>query len=99
MSIQLERGFPTVIEGKGLGGKKVNRVNVSLTNHFNQKLNKLAIACNMKPTSLAGLLIEQSLNNADLIAELQEQNSIHAAYKIVPVNNNGELLYVIHEGV
>ena len=70
-----------MIEGKGLGGKKVNRVNVSMTNRMNQKLNKLATACNMRPTTLACLLIEKSLDNVQLISDLQREFAIHTAYR------------------
>lgn len=86
-----------MIEGKGLGGKKVNRVNVSLTNKVNQKLSRLATACNMRPTTLACLLIEKSLDNINLINELQKEYGIHSAYKIVPVNHQGEIIYTLNE--
>lgn len=88
-----------MIEGKGLGNKKVNRVNVSLSNKLNSKLNKLAIAINMRPTTLAALLIEIGLGDAKLISELQREHTIHTAYRIVPIkdSNTGELEYVLNE--
>ena len=55
-----------MIEGKGLGGKKIHRVNVSLTNKQAFKLNRLATACNMKPTTLAAVLIEKGLTMTGL---------------------------------
>jgi hypothetical protein len=76
-----------MIEDKGLGGKKVHRVNVSLTNKQSFKLNRLATACNMKPTTLAGLLIEKSLNNVQLINELQKEYCTQKAYRIIIINN------------
>lgn len=82
-----------MIEGKGLGGKKVNRVNVSLTNKLSLKLNRLATACNMKPTTLAGLLIERCLNDPGIITQLQKEYCTQSAYKVVLVNNGGELHY------
>jgi hypothetical protein len=36
------KGICVLIEGKGLGGKKVHRVNLSLTNRLSVKLNRLA---------------------------------------------------------
>lgn len=75
-----------MIEGKGLGGKRVHRVNTSLTNKVSSKLNRLAIACNMKPTTLAGMLIEKSLDNVKLVNELQKEYCTQVAYKIVIVN-------------
>ncbi|RHW37336.1 hypothetical protein D1B31_16360 [Neobacillus notoginsengisoli] len=86
-----------MIEGKGLGGKKVNRVNVSLSNEFNRKLNRLATACNMRPTTLAGLLVERCLDSAEVIVELQKQYCLHSAYKIMPVKRNGELSYLLND--
>ncbi|WLR54269.1 hypothetical protein LC048_17735 [Mesobacillus subterraneus] len=86
-----------MIEGKGLGGKKVNRVNVSMTNRMNQKLNKLATACNMRSTTLAGLLIEKSLDNVQLVSELQREFAVHTAYKVLPVRNQGSIEYVLSE--
>lgn len=76
-----------MIEGKGLGNKKVHRVNVSMTNKQAAKLNRLAIACNMKPTTLAGLLIEKSLDNVMLVNELQKEYCTQKAYRIIIVNN------------
>jgi hypothetical protein len=86
-----------MIEGKGLGGKKVHRVNVSLTNKLSLKLNRLATACNMKPTTLAGHLIEISLNNAELVDKLQKEYCTQISYRVVLVNKGeGELVYLLN---
>lgn len=86
-----------MIEGKGLGGKKINRVGVSLTNKDNSKLNKLATSCNMKPTTLAGLIIEKCLNNPQFVAQLQEEFCIQKAYKVLLIKDfkTGEYNYVL----
>lgn len=84
-----------MIEGKGLGGKKINRVNVSLTNKVNYKLNRLATACTMRPTTLAGVIIEMALNDPQTIDKLQGMYNVHTPYKVIPVRNNGEIDYVI----
>lgn len=86
-----------MIEGKGLGGKKVNRVNVSLSNKVSQKLNKLATACNMKHTTLAGLLIEQGLDNVQLVNDLQHEHAVYHSYRVLPVRRHGEIEYVLNE--
>ncbi|MEF7566378.1 hypothetical protein V4V35_25655 [Bacillus infantis] len=86
-----------MIEGKGLGGKKVNRVNVSITNASLSKLNKLATACSVKPTTLAGMLIDRSLDNPQLVSELQKEFAVHTAYKVLPVRRNGETQYVLNQ--
>jgi hypothetical protein len=85
-----------MIEGKGLGNKKVNRVNISMTNKMNYKLNRLATACNMKPTTLACLLIEKCLENAQIVADLQKEYCTQSAYKLVLVNNGGEVHYLLN---
>ncbi|MGG3469094.1 hypothetical protein ABES02_16635 [Neobacillus pocheonensis] len=86
-----------MIEEKGLGGKKVHRVNVSLTNRLSLKLNRLATACNMKPTTLAGLLIELSLNIAGLVDKLQKEYCTQTSYRVVIVNNGaGDLVYLLN---
>jgi hypothetical protein len=84
-----------MIEGKGLGGKKVNRVNVSLSNRLDSKLRRLATACNMKPTTFAALLIEKGLNDVRLVSELQREYCTQSAYRVIVVNNNGELNFVL----
>lgn len=88
-----------MIEGKGCGGKKVNRVNVSLSNHYDTKLKRLATSCNMKPTTLAALLIELSLDSTELVAMLQDRYNVHNAYRVIPLVNyeSDEIELVLHE--
>jgi hypothetical protein len=86
-----------MIEGKGLGGKKVNRVGVSLSNKYSLKLNRLATACNLKPTTLAGLLIEKCLDNPQLVAEMQKEYCTQSAYRVLLINKGGELHYVLND--
>lgn len=86
-----------MIEGKGLGGKKVNRVNMSLTNKDDSKLTRLAIACNMKKTTLAGLIVEKCLNNPQFVAELQKEYCTQRAYKVLLIKDyeTGEYNYIL----
>jgi hypothetical protein len=51
------------------------------------KLNRLATACNMKPTTLAALLIEKSLANIQLVNELQKEYCTQSAYRVIVINN------------
>jgi hypothetical protein len=87
LSLYFKKGVEMMIEGKGLGGKKVNRVNLSLTNKQSLKLNRLATACNMKPTSLAALLIQKSLDDVQLVNELQKEYCTQRAYRVIVINN------------
>lgn len=89
------KGSAKMIEGKGLGGKKVNRVNISLTNEVNKKLTRLAKSCEMKHTTLAALLVEMCLDDPVMINKLQSHYNVYPAYKIVPVHHNGKTEYVL----
>lgn len=84
-------------EGRGLGDKKINRVNVSLSNRYDTKLKRLAVSCNMKPTSLAALFIELSLDSTELVATLQDRYNVHNAYKVIPLEDyaSGEIELVL----
>ncbi|MEC1723933.1 hypothetical protein P9E34_04125 [Schinkia azotoformans] len=84
-----------MIEGKGLGGKKVNRVNMSLSNRYDTKLKRLATSCNMKPTTLAALLIELSLDSPEVVYTLQNKFNVHNAYKVIPLEHNGDVELVL----
>lgn len=75
-----------MIEGKGLGNKLVNRVNVSLSNEYETKLQKLATACNKKPTTLARMLLERCLDDAMIVNEFQREYCTQKAYRIVIIN-------------
>lgn len=88
-----------MIEGKGLGNKKINRINLSVTNNYSGKLNRLAVACSMKPTTLACLLLERCLDDQELVRELQREFNIHNAYVVEPVRNyeTGEVFYTLNE--
>lgn len=84
-----------MIQGKGLGNKKINRVNVSLSNENLNKLNKLSIACRLRPTTLAGFIIELALNNNDIIQILQNEHCLEKAYRIFTINDNGKIIYTL----
>lgn len=86
-----------MIEGKGLGGKKVNRVNVSLSNKYETKLRRLATACNMRPTTLAAWLIELSLDSTELVASIQDHYNVHKAYRVLPVESSEGVELVLYE--
>jgi hypothetical protein len=84
-----------LIEGKGLGNKKVNRVGVSLSNRYDNKLKRLANACNMKHTTLAAYLIEKALDNIQQVNEIQNEFCTENAYRVIPIRNNGEIHYTL----
>lgn len=79
---------------RGLGGKRCCRIGINITNKTNSKLSKLAIACGLKPTTLAAMLVERSLDDPLLVSKLQQEFNKHAAYKVIPVKRNGETVYM-----
>lgn len=81
-------------EGRGLGNKRVCRISVNVTNKMNNKLTKLATACGMPKTTLAALLIERCLDDPVIVSKLQQEFNKHAAYKVLPINRNGETEYM-----
>ncbi|MEC1716577.1 hypothetical protein [Schinkia azotoformans] len=88
-----------MIEKKGCGDKKINRVGVSLSNQYEAKLNRLATACQKRPTTLAGMLIEICLDSPEIIDMLQEKYNVYTAYKVLPIENymTGEIELVLAE--
>lgn len=82
-------------EGRGCGGKRVNRVNLSLDNKTMVKLSKLATACGLPKTTLAALLVERCLDDPVLVAKLQQEFGKYEAYKVLPINVNGEIKYML----
>jgi hypothetical protein len=84
-----------MIEQFGCGNKKVNRVNMSLSNHYDTNLRRLATACGMYHTTLAGLILEKCLDSPILVQELQNEYCIQKAYKVVLVKKDGKIHYTL----
>jgi hypothetical protein len=87
-----------VIEGKGLGDKKVNRVGMSLSNHYLGNLKKLSKSCEMRPTSLTGLIVEMCLDDPVFVEKLQNEFNKYTAYRVRLVKNykTGRIDYVLY---
>lgn len=81
-------------EGRGCGNKKINRVNLSLDNKTNKKLNQLAVAVGMRPSVLARDILEKCLDDPLFVNKLQQEHNVHAAYKVLPISMNGETKYM-----
>ncbi|MDQ6600910.1 hypothetical protein [Bacillus salipaludis] len=84
-----------MIVSKGGGNKKINRVNLSLTDKQFMNLKRLSIKLNIRHTKLAALIIEKCLSNVQLINDLQNEYCTQKAYRIVPINKNGELTFTL----
>ncbi|MEH7503317.1 hypothetical protein V7152_15110 [Neobacillus drentensis] len=84
-----------MIEGKGLGGKRVNRVGLSLTNEYESKLMQLATSCGKKKTPFANFIIERCLDDELFVDALQKEYCKQKAYKIRLVKRNGKIHYVL----
>ena len=86
-------------EGRGLGGKKVNRTNLSLSNEYEQKLAVLTTAWNLKyPGKLGRLFLEFCLDNAEIVDLFQKEYCTRTAYKVRLIKNyeTGKIHYVLN---
>jgi hypothetical protein len=84
-----------MINEKGLGGKRINRLNLSITNEDEKNINMLATACGMKPASIAYEIFLRGLNDIQLLNELQKEYCIQSAYRIVFIQHDGRLEYTL----
>lgn len=85
-------------EGRGLGNKKINRVNLSLSNEYDQKLKWMAQACSKRPTELAGILLEQILDDPEEMYRLQDQYCLYEAYRVRVIRSMGHTHYELPGG-
>lgn len=83
-----------MIENRGLGGKRVCRVGINLTNEMNNKLSRLATSCGIPKTTLAALLVERCLDDPVIVSKLQQEFNKHEAYRVLPISVNGETKYM-----
>lgn len=83
---------------KGLGNKKVNRVNLSLSNEYLRKLKWISQACGKRPTELAGYLLEMVLDDPDKMFELQDQLCLYDAYRVQVIRHMGHTHYKLKGG-
>jgi hypothetical protein len=87
-----------MFEGRGLGNKKINRINISVSNETLNKVTRLATSCNMKNTSLVGLIIERALNNLSYVDELQREFNVQPSYRVTPIKNGEKVIFALKEG-
>lgn len=84
-----------MIEGKGLGNKRVNPVKLSLTNREKNNLTRLAVSCRKEPAVLAREILMLCLDDETFIKKLQDNYCIQKAYRVVPVRHNGEVYFTL----
>jgi hypothetical protein len=75
-----------MIEGKGLGGKRVNPRKVSLTNKEDSDLCKLATACGIPPTKLLWYFARRCLYDPIIMNEFQKEYCKQKAYRVILIN-------------
>jgi hypothetical protein len=85
-------------QGRGLGDKKVNRVNLSMSNEYSKKLKWMAQACGMKPTEFAGRLVETMLDNPQAMYKLQDEYCQYEAYRVRIFRSMGHTHYELPGG-
>lgn len=89
---KLERNKP----GKG----RKNRVGISMSTDYENKLKRLSIACgNMTPTTLAYLMVMHCLDDPQMVAYLQAEYATTSDYRIVVVRGPEGMRYEIMNGV
>ena len=81
------------VTGRGVGGKRCSRRAISLSNDVDIKLKKLAISCDMPPATLAALIVEETLNSANAVTNLQKVYNKNEHYWCYPVVFNGKIQY------
>ncbi|MEB1806627.1 MAG: hypothetical protein LPK26_04845 [Bacillaceae bacterium] len=79
--------------GRGVGGQRVVRRSVSLTNKHDLKLRKIAISCDMPKATMMSVMIETCLENESIIDFLQSQFNKMPEYKVKPIRINGKVEY------
>jgi hypothetical protein len=80
-----------VIEKKGLGGKRICRVGINLTNKTNNNLQRLATSCGMSKASFAAMIIERCLSDPLMVSQLQAEFNVNPAYRVIVVRVGGEV--------
>ncbi|WP_100401152.1 hypothetical protein [Bacillus sp. FJAT-44742] len=79
--------------GRGLGGKRCSRRSISLSNSYDDKAKKLAIACSMPTATLLSEIIEVALDSPQLVNMFQERYNKDPKYKVVVVRVGGKIEY------
>lgn len=73
---------------------KKYKVLASLDNDSKNKLQKLAFACNVSPTRLAGEIITMCINHPEMIKWFQKKHHTPDDRRIIPMTENGEVTYL-----
>jgi hypothetical protein len=86
-------------EEMGCGGKRINRINISVSNKTLNKIKRLSTSCNMRPTTLVGEILERFLNDPSLVDAFQEEYNLQPSYRVTIVKNRGKVTYALKNGV
>lgn len=84
-----------MIEGKGLGGKRVSRYNLSLTNQEALNLERLARAVNKNPSVLIREIFFQTIYDPYFLRKYQDEFCKEKAYRVVMLNNERETKFIL----
>lgn len=78
---------------RGMGGKRVIRKSISLTNDLDTKSKQLATSCNMSQAELLYTILEMALNSAPTVQYLQKQHNTNSKYEVIPIKVGNKLHY------
>jgi hypothetical protein len=84
-----------MIEGKGLGGKRVSRYNLSLTNQESLNLERLARSVNKNPSVLIREIFFQCIYNDQFLQKYLDEHCIEKAYRVVMLKTEGEAKFIL----
>lgn len=76
--------------------KKI-RVSSSYDADLFEKLDRLACAIGVSPTTLQTQFIKMCLDSEDMITEIQERYKRKSRFRIIPSRANGELKFIFAE--
>ncbi|MEW9668385.1 hypothetical protein [Ammoniphilus sp. 3BR4] len=73
------------------------RVNSSLQPEVYEKLDMLAAACGVSPTTLVNFFTELCLNNENIINYTQDQHRARSKFRVIPSKTDDGLQYILAE--
>lgn len=73
------------------------RVNSSLRPEVYEKLDILAAACGLSPTTLVNYFTELCLSNENIIDYTQDQHRTRSQFRVIPTKTDDGLKYILAE--
>lgn len=78
---------------KGLGDKRVVRIDFSTDENYQKKLRQLAVSCGFKYLTLGSILVTSLLDNEKFVYMIQRHHNTQLHYWVTPKEENGKVVY------